>query len=100
MKSIILSALLIASAGTGCVAYVQQPDLVRVRVAVPQTIVISSRPIVRVHHQRSRVVRHHQRSRVVRHHHRARQSRNVRVHRDHRHLHRHRHSHRHHHPRR
>ena len=73
MKLKLITAVFAALLGSGCVAYVQQPDLVRVRLDRP-VITVRTPPVVHVHHRHRRVVRtvhhHHHQHTVVRTHHR------------------------------
>jgi len=88
MKLKILLMSLLITWGAGCVAYVQQPAGVQVRIVPPRTIVTVAHtaPVVRhVHvHRPHRVVRHvHRHTRTIvrhnhRHRHRATNNRNQR----------------------
>ena len=70
MKLKLITALFAALLGSGCVAYVQQPDAVHVRVTRP-VVTVQTPPIVYVHHRPRRVVRtvHHRHTVTRSHHH-------------------------------
>ena len=81
MKIKLLLILALSILSSGCVAYIQQPDLVHVRVR-PPVIAVQAPPIVHVHRIRRPVVR------TVHHHHRHVVTRTHRHHRQDRHQHR------------